>query len=79
MVYKNNSLTNLTLFSATHPDPPANGLDLIGPVGLKAYTTADRNDLNTAELNAGMLVWDSDLDEAYLWDGTNWVPVSTGP
>lgn len=44
-------------------------------LGLRAISTTDRKAINTANLAQGMLVIDSDLDQLFYFDGTQWVGV----
>ena len=48
---------------------------LASPKGLqlKSYTTAARDALTMVAGDKGTLVFDDDLDQVILWDGTAWV------
>jgi hypothetical protein len=51
-------------------------VDFTVPVGLKAYTTTDRDALSS--LTAGEVIWNTTTSKIEVYNGSSWDSVSTG-
>ena len=51
-------------------------VDFTVPVGLKAYTTTERDALSS--LSAGEVIWNTSTSKIEVYNGSSWDAVSTG-